>query len=357
MALPVLTPLALVTPVVVALIGLGGTLVGAALALLANRNIARLSDKLQEDRAVRMARRDYQYEARKRLYTQCEPLLFQALELAEDARYRVENLAASARSGDLREDGSGWLAREGYYYKSAVFLLLAPTTTFKILQRRLTVIDLSLEPRIRTQYELLKLVWFAFASDWALAACQPNLPYEPDKADPGQPNREVLLHDNPAVYWRQGFYRGTLEMISEALITSASNHARERSDGDPIVERCQSMGEFWKAYDNPDSTIGQLKSDLSPLFTGFHPKSKPVLWRVFIAQYLLHGALQSSKGASAPTQLEPEPMQEDFTKLDWRRDPSEASDEEVYGSIRAAWGYVQKRLGALTSLELGEEAQ
>ena len=55
--------------------------------------------------------------------------------------------------------GSGWLAGPGYYFRSTVCFLLAPMTSFKILQRRLTVIDLSLEPRLRTQYELLKLIF------------------------------------------------------------------------------------------------------------------------------------------------------------------------------------------------------
>lgn len=354
MALTSITPVALETPVVVALIGLGGTLLGAVLALLANRHITRLSDKLQEDRAVRAARREYEYEARKRLYTQGEPLLFQALELAEDARYRIESLADSAKRGDLREDGSGWLAIEGYYFKSTVFLLLAPSTTFKILQRRLTAIDLNLEPRIRGQYELLKLLWFSFADDWALAACRPGLAYNPDKADPGQPDREMHLRDDHAVYWRQGFYRGTLEMISEALIAPAGEDPRK---GAPIFERCQSMGEFWKAYGDPDSMIAPLKMDIAPLFAGFHPKRKPVLWRVLVAQYFLHGVLVSSRETGIPTRLKQEPTQDDFQKLSWRRNSSEASEDEVNDSIRAAHGYVQKKIEALSGLELPEEAK
>jgi biopolymer transport protein ExbB/TolQ len=43
----------------------------------------RLASELEEQRAVRDARRDYEYEARKRLYAECEPLLFEAAELAE----------------------------------------------------------------------------------------------------------------------------------------------------------------------------------------------------------------------------------------------------------------------------------
>src|SRR3712207_627574 len=85
-----------------------------------SRRVARLTDELEkqrlylaseleEQRAVRDARRDYEYEARKRLYEECEPLLFEAAELAELGRYRVVSLARSCREGVLLPDGSGWL--------------------------------------------------------------------------------------------------------------------------------------------------------------------------------------------------------------------------------------------------------
>src|SRR4051794_12870096 len=113
---------------------------------------------------------------------------------------------------------------------------------FKVLQRRLTAVDLSLEPDIRRKYEILKHLWFSLAGDWPLARCEPRLAYDPDRADAGQPNREALLRDDPATYWRQGLYRGTLDIVTEALIVPATGGTKER---------CQSMGEFWAAYDDP----------------------------------------------------------------------------------------------------------
>ena len=71
----------------------------------AQQALARLDSQLQEQRAERDARRDYEYEAKKRLYTQCEPIIFQAMELAENFRHRVLSLARSARTGDLLPDG------------------------------------------------------------------------------------------------------------------------------------------------------------------------------------------------------------------------------------------------------------
>ena len=55
----------------------------------ATRSLAALTSALREKEATTKARQDYEYEALKRLYTECEPLLFQFFELAEDAESRV----------------------------------------------------------------------------------------------------------------------------------------------------------------------------------------------------------------------------------------------------------------------------
>src|SRR2546430_6264740 len=65
---------------------------------------------LAEKQAEKNARRDYVYEARKRLYQQYEPLLFQLVELSESAYRRIAALARSARQGHLRPAQTGWLA-------------------------------------------------------------------------------------------------------------------------------------------------------------------------------------------------------------------------------------------------------
>src|SRR3954454_13697589 len=44
--------------------------------------LAKLTSALESERDAGKARRDYEYVARKRLYAECEPLLFQALELS-----------------------------------------------------------------------------------------------------------------------------------------------------------------------------------------------------------------------------------------------------------------------------------
>src|SRR4051812_6468842 len=70
-----------------------------------SERLQKLDNELQLEREESRARRDYDYEALKRLYAECEPLLFQAFELARDARSRIASLARSAREADLRPDG------------------------------------------------------------------------------------------------------------------------------------------------------------------------------------------------------------------------------------------------------------
>ena len=68
---------------------------------------AEMGARFAETSAERNARRDYEYDAKKRLYQEIEPLLFQLFEALEEAHYRVRSLARSSRHGNL----PGWLPR------------------------------------------------------------------------------------------------------------------------------------------------------------------------------------------------------------------------------------------------------
>src|SRR5712692_9037207 len=60
-----------------------------------------LKAHLAEQQAERDARRDYEYEARKRLYHDYGPLLFQLVERSQVALNRIYNIATIARLGKL----------------------------------------------------------------------------------------------------------------------------------------------------------------------------------------------------------------------------------------------------------------
>ena len=325
-----------------ALIAAGASLVvaifSASRSSRTQKNITELTSQLQEQRAERDARRDYEYEARKRLYSQCEPVIFEAMELAENFRHRVVSLARSSRMGFLSPDGAGWLAANDYYFKSTAFFLLAPVTSLKVIRRRLTAIDLALEPRMEFQYQLLKLVFHSYTWDFELAGRTPVLEYHPDDADPGKPDREKLLADAPRVYRRQGLYLGIVDQLSDALISNATDSYYYKS-----------LGEFCAEIDNRRSGLGRLSGDITEFFRGFHPASEPVLWRVLITQYLLFGTFLRTQSDHFSrdigwSQMLPDPSQAEIESLDFGTGDLQAGDANTATSVAICREYLLDQL-------------
>jgi hypothetical protein len=141
------------TDVIIAIITSAISLVTAAVtAIFVRKNDSRLKyleNKLAIERAEQDARRDYEYEARKRLYQECEPILFQFAELSESALRRIHALARNAKDGNLGPERY-WLSTDHYFIKSTIYRLVAPMAAFKLLQHRLTSIDLKLDQTIKT---------------------------------------------------------------------------------------------------------------------------------------------------------------------------------------------------------------
>jgi hypothetical protein len=352
-------PLAGTSPTIIAaIIAAAASLIVALLsAVFTKRNSARVK-QLEDERAESDAARSYRYEARKRLYAVCEPVLFQATEQAEYARSRIRSLARSASEDHLRLDGSGWLAAtHKYYFTSIVYGLMAPVTSFTLLQRQLTTIDLGLDRRVRERYELLKLIFLSFCQDWELALCGDGRleSYDRNKTDPGEPDRDRLLRESPELHAPQGFYRATVYVIAEALTIAPV-------DGSPGSEsmgaRCMTFGEFDRAWTVApgsggvpmpagvgdsggapgQSPLAPIREAIVELFCGFHPMRRPVLWRVLVYQYLLYGTLLRGD-------LRLQPVTDvDKRSLDWRQ-PGDRRDElETIGLVEA---FASKQLSDL----------
>jgi len=99
------------------------------------REIEKLKGEIVDSNAERDARRDYQYEARKRLYEQCGPLLFQLSEAAESAYHRVMSLASRAREGNLEPGGTSFL-KDSYFRLSTLYRLFVPAAVLKLRPTR-----------------------------------------------------------------------------------------------------------------------------------------------------------------------------------------------------------------------------
>ncbi len=295
---------------------------------------------LAEKLAEKNARRDYEYEARKRLYQQYEPLLFQLVELSESALRRIIGFARSASQGNLGPDHTGWLAPNDYYYDyymaSTMYRLLAPLAVIKLIQRLLTLVDLTVDPHIHHQYLLAKWLYMSFTEDFTLARIVPCLDYEPHHEEWREKQKT-----EPEKYWRQGIFAGVLDTAVEALLVHDPNGSM----------RCMSFGEFESTYKTAQEH--NAFDAFIELFKNFHPKTRPVLWRVLVTQAYIYKALlraRETKLTHTNTHTSPKllrPMSdEERLDFDWRQSSDKATEEEVLTQpFDAAYMYLREHLG------------
>ena len=139
----------------------------------------RLRNRLASEKSLQDARIDYEYDAKKKLYQEYEPLLFQLNELSESAYKRILGLARTSRQGNLVPH-SGWLSNPtGYYIANTIYRFLAPLVVFRLMERRLTLFDLNLNSSFNYQYLFAKSLYHTFSRSFQLAEATPKLEYEP----------------------------------------------------------------------------------------------------------------------------------------------------------------------------------
>jgi hypothetical protein len=241
------------------------------------RELETLRAELEDRRRERDARRDYEYEARKRLYTECGPVLLQLNEASESALRRIARLASAARQGSLGPDRPSWLGdSRSYFFASTLYRLFSPLAVAKLLQRRLTLIDLSLDDSIFIQYTLARELLDAFSADFQLANRTPRLPYQLEPADSTEGELSGM-----GLSRRQGIHRGVVDAVTESLIV--------QQDGRPL--RIRGFAEFEAEYRDDQSRVGAAFRRVDYIFKDFHPRAHPVCWRMLIAQAYIYRAL------------------------------------------------------------------
>jgi hypothetical protein len=312
------------------------SLVVATITHLSSRSnqkaIEELRHRYAEDTAERDARRDYQYEARKRLYHECGPIVFQLAELSEAAYHRITGLAQTASHGDL-EPGRHSFLRDEYYRVSTIYRLLAPSAALKLMQRRLTLVDLSLDYGLHRQYTLARQAFFAFGDEFTFARLGPrSLDYRPfdEEAD-------SKARTEPDIYWRQGLPLGAMEGAIEALLAL-----------DPGNQpRVMTYPEYEAEYNKEGARVREAFDQIGFLIQDFHPRTRPVLWRILVAQACLYRAL------SQPHDLERSEWKvadlcvptADRGKFDWRSERDGGLDEAtVLEPLAVAEQYLRERL-------------
>jgi hypothetical protein len=247
---------------------------GRALALLQGqiqREQAVQSALLSDANAETQAVRQYRFDALKRLYVEVSPLLFQMREPMQQARDQVKNLARAARDGNLGVGDDSWIVRDDYYSRVTMYRLMLPAVYYRLLQRRLALVDLSLDVRVATIYALLTEYIRALRADFDLArSIYPSTQYRPDR-EPRSPDGSDV---------RQGLLAGWRDIIVDALLVKDDYGLRAKRFGEfeteVEIEYCQPPG--------PGTTAFQ---PLWTLLKGFEPKARPVLWALLVALALL----------------------------------------------------------------------
>jgi hypothetical protein len=257
------------------------------LAVVSSRNaerLARLASKLEEhkaDYAAQLAQRDaetnarrtYEYETRKRLYTECEPLIFQLSEYAENAGRRVINIADATVIGILEDR-----LQDPYYLSSTMFRIVAPAACFVMMRQRLTVVDLRLDSRINRLYGLAKLHYTVLLSDFEMSSMHPKLDYSPHVHEASIHRKLDPRQRDPSKYWYQALVWGYLDRAASSLLVRSDN-------GD--VRRIMGFGEFDEQLRRNESEIHRNFAPIRELFEDFDPRRRPTLWRVLTGLAIL----------------------------------------------------------------------
>jgi hypothetical protein len=130
---------------------------------------------------------------------------------------------------------------------------------------------------------------------------------------------------SPAVFWQQGVAWHRIDMAVESMITG-------RED-----DRCQSFGEFSRAFKKDGAfSCPDAFEPVLDIIQGFHPGTRPVLWRILLAQAQIIQQLQQALGgmdvkatAGLPGSF--------ASRFDWGGDPARSSEEWA-----AVSGYVNE---------------
>ncbi len=268
------------------------------------QDLERLKSRLSEENDAAKAKRDYEYEARKRLYEQLYPLAYQLHESALHACNRIKNLALAARGGWLADGPDNWLTSpDPYYFNSIVHNLIAPLAIYELMTRKLTLLDLTLDHDLHRRHAIARWAYEALRSDYNLV--DPRYPplalgpkaetYAPPEARPNALPSELEQRWT----WRQGLYSGQISQAVDPLLVPTGE-----------TMRVQSYAEFSKALAGADlrapikareraAAIKQALGPMSELFRGFHPARRPITWRILLAQATCYRAIVAAQTSDA----------------------------------------------------------
>jgi hypothetical protein len=325
--------------IISSLVGLLSALLVAFANPFGQRHLEQLKSSLKREESAEDARRQYEYEARKRLYAQFEPLLFQLFEATEGAYYRVLSLVRSSHQGVLDGRNGAWLDG-GYYLHSTIYYMMLPAATFRMMSQAVNFVDLKLDPDIRIKYSLAKAYSWAFTDDYDFARLEPVLPYRPDLAH-GLAKAEL----REPKHYKQGLYVGAVQNFVDTMIVA---------DGER--QRIVTFGEFQNLLQGDNLLVDLIGSQqevpgwfrpAGDLFWNFDFPRRPVLARMLltqalIARLILYSYVHSCTIAKLSEALDAFITTEDAEGLRWW-------DDDSLEPFRPSMRYIEARLSRFSS--------
>jgi hypothetical protein len=268
--------------------------------------------------SAQAALQTYRYDARRRLYADCEPLFFELSESTAFALQTCSDLARPDICSKLRPErnnshsGGPWMLNRSSEIVAILYALYYPLALWRLLKERLTLVDCSVDEGVHFRYKLARQLYSTFHQDVVLASVHPALPY-----DPRVQNWRTMRIEDPATYWWQGLTPGRLDRAVDAFLI-----------GDGAAKRVLTFGEFedlyQKTFESDSSQQKILGLAANPLY-GFTPFERPVFWRLILVQAHLHHGLsrpvppQPLRVLETREQLEEFLGLDDYSRFDWRR--------------------------------------
>lgn len=220
------------------------------------------------------ALRDYEYEARKRLYQTYEPLFFQFTEFAEIALLRLKGIAKSLNEEIYKDE---WDNFSNHYFRETTYKLFAPIALIKLIKDKLTSVDLRIDENLGCQYGLLKTVYFSFQEEYKIARIIGDTEYV-------QKWLEVYRSDSADIE-RQGLSLTELEKFLKTLIKE-TNGIYSILDIDGYEDMTNNI---------EDSKKQRSIKIIEKLFRGFSFKDKKILWILLVAHACIYYTIIKSK--------------------------------------------------------------
>lgn len=293
-----------------------------------SNELAHTKAMLDEQASAKNARQSYEFDARKRLYTELEPLLFQLFDAAEGSLFRVKSLVRTQRNGNLREGKNSWVNQDGYYLISTIYRIFLPLAIFRLIQRKTTFVDLSLDESIRARYMLLKQAYLTFTDDFLIAKETPNIKYDPKKD--AYDIERYISGIGPRCHWPQALVIGNIDRLLDFM---------SKSEGEG--KRPLTYGEFEDSVHQNGVIIPSMSAPFY-LFYKFDFFTRPILARILHAHAcLMHLLIVSYQQEVPPNWLA---EMENFLKSDehnlcWWNDEKDDPTKPVikYLTSRPVW--------------------